>query len=301
MRQADVRAQLAPQRRHEGRLGHVVAAALPRRQPVRPVDQVLRVQPRQPVGQLVAPARRVAAGEVGAHLRVVDCGQMFVDAPAQAVAPIRRERHRAAAQFAQRQFVQPGAGQADAQVGDDAGRPAPPRQRAGQPVAHARMRRDHRLRRQHLRRRRAVEQDQQRIEQGLEPARAIDHEAVVDVVRGGGVHRGDDSRLSVDRSGNFTTRHGRRCCAAAAVHSVDGSAGAGAVRPRPRHHATRSSPAPAHLGAAKSISARTLRSSSARRDRKEAGLAVADRPAAAPGAGRPAPRCRAAPRPLLPA
>ncbi len=185
VRRADVFAHAAPQRSEEGGLRNVVAAIPPGVQPVGPIHEIARVDAREPVGELEAAACDVVATQVRRDLRVLDRVEQLVDRPAQRVVAIRTQRDRRFAEHVAGEAIEPRARQLHVEVRDDAARPALARERTGQPLAHARMRRDDGVRREHVRRRRAVQQGEQRIEQGLEPTRAIDRETVdrVGVVR----------------------------------------------------------------------------------------------------------------------
>ena len=203
---AEPAAQVLPQRRQQLLLGggrHAIAAIachgveaalLPAAQPVRPVHQVLRVQAGQPVGKLKAATRpirrragvrwRVCGGllQIAADARVGDAeraqitAQHLMDAPAQMLTLVTRQRHRLLAEPLLRQAVDPRAGQQDVQVGRDAVRAVLARKRAVQPLLHARMRGDQRLRGEHVVRRRRRQQLPQRPEQCLQPAGAVNHQ-----------------------------------------------------------------------------------------------------------------------------
>jgi hypothetical protein len=100
--------------------------------------------------------------------------ETLVDAPAQDVAPVRTKRDRFFTEHGEREPIEPLARQFDAQVRDDAARSAPQRELARQPALHARVRRDHAVRRERMLRRHFLHQFLQRAEQRLQAAGAVD-------------------------------------------------------------------------------------------------------------------------------
>ena len=143
--------QRAPQRRQQlplGRGAERMAAAPPRRQMVRPIDEVPRVDPRQTIGQFEAPQAAPGVGlarvavEIAPDRRLGDAdrirgAQQFVERPAHRRVAPGRQADGALAEHRLGQPVDEAARQHEIEVRDDRARAAMARQRPDQPLPHA--------------------------------------------------------------------------------------------------------------------------------------------------------------------
>ena len=93
--------------------------------------------------------------------------------PAQVGDLIARQRDGTGAEMRMRLTFNPGTWQQDVEIGDDALRALMPGQRAGEPLLHARMRGDDRVRLQHIVRPGFIQQGPQRIDQGFQTTGAV--------------------------------------------------------------------------------------------------------------------------------